>query len=228
MSACTSGTRANAPSRSRASRDDAGRRSPHHDGQDEGSSKFTFKLGTDRILVRPSWPLGERDDQRDLRRHEHGNRHAQAGQGPSYYRRNPTRSGWPRWPIPSTSRSPGCKRPLRAGSPDRSARQRRVDDGLRFAQGGPANGPSPRNSRRRSCIYLRRTAPAANHPLSATTLIPPIGAPYRGFREHAFNRLAGHFVIRTCCGDRDIASFRLLLGRRRASILSAAISPKSR
>ena len=55
------------------------------DGQDDGFVKIHVKLGTDRILRRHHRGVaGERDDQRDLRRHEHRHRHAQARQDSAY------------------------------------------------------------------------------------------------------------------------------------------------
>jgi len=141
-------------------RDDAGRRSRHHDGQDDGFVKIHVKLGTDRILgativcisasemineisVAMSTGIGMRKLAKVL--------HTYPAQS--------ARSGWPRWPIPSTKPVSWLQKAFARWSPDRSARQRRVDDGLRFAQEGPQMGPRRGNSRRRSCIYLRyRTA----------------------------------------------------------------------
>src|SRR3981081_600018 len=104
------------------------------------------------------------------------------------------RSGWPHWPIPSTSRSPGCKRPMRAGSPDRSARQRRVDDGLRLTQEGPQMVLAA-ETLGVDLVDIFGTGWARGKPSTVRHDLDPADrrTVAGGFREHAFNRLPAPF-----------------------------------
>ena len=91
------------------------------DGQDDGFVKIHVKVGTDKILgativaSRASEMINEISVAMST---GIGMRKLAGSFIP--IRRNPMRSGRQPWPIPSTSRCRGCRRPMRAGSRERS------------------------------------------------------------------------------------------------------------